>query len=292
MAGSMLPRWALGQLMKDLRDSAKKSQLAAGLHIEESKQTIGRLEGGQSTRIRTSQLEDLLDLYGASANQREEALELFQEAKEAKGDPASGWWRGYSDLVNSNFDHFAALEQACQRMTAFQLTLLPGLLQTPAYRRWIVTATNSSMTAVDVERELELTARRQRRLFEDADFVPEIFLSESVLRYQVGGAAVMHEQLVHLTSSQASIRIVPFATEGHLGLVVQSFTLFELPPLRDGRMTMPPVVFVEGFKSLLSLEDAKAIEYHRQAVTDLNRVALDRETSRTLVHQIAEEHAA
>ncbi|WP_405164984.1 DUF5753 domain-containing protein [Nocardia sp. NBC_01499] len=268
-----------------------KQALAAGLHIEESKQTVLRLEAGTPTRIRTSQLEELLSLYDASPEEREEALELFAEAKEAKGDPASGWWRGYSDLVNSNFDHFAALEQACQRMIAFQLTLLPGLLQTPEYRRWIVTAANPAMTAVDVERELELTARRQRRLTDDLGFVPEVFLSESVLRYRVGGPGVMREQLRHLDITKASIRVVPFDAEGHLGLVVQSFTLFELPALRDGRMTMPPVVFVEGFKSLLSLEDTSAIEYHRQAIRDLDRVALDQHSSRALVQQIAEEHS-
>ncbi|MEV0360293.1 helix-turn-helix transcriptional regulator [Nocardia sp. NPDC050697] len=66
MAGSTLPRRALGRILRDLRDGSGKSQLAAGLCIEVSKQTIGRVEDGKLARISTAQYRDLLDFYGAS----------------------------------------------------------------------------------------------------------------------------------------------------------------------------------------------------------------------------------
>jgi hypothetical protein len=294
--GSTLPRRALGRRLRELRSKATKSQLAAGLAIEVSKQGIGRLEDGQVVRISTAQLRDLLDFYEADGDARAEVLGLLQEVKAAKGDPSNGWWRAYADVVNPHFDHFMSLEQACSRMTAFQLTLLPGLLQTAGYRRWIARTTDPAMSAVDVERRLELTARRQRRLAEDPNFSLEVLLSESVLRHQVGGRDVMAQQLPYLLDvgslPNVSIRVVPFDTGGHPGLVVQSFTLFEFPALHLSRAPEPPVVFVEGFTGALFLEDDWVIERHRATAASLRQVALSESDTRILVQQIAEEYGA
>lgn len=294
--GSTLPRRALGRRLRELRAKAKKSQLAAGLAIEVSKQGIGRLEDGQAVRISTAQFRDLLDFYGADEEAKAEVLGLLQEVKAAKGDLSRGWWRAYSDVVNPHFDHFMSLEQACSRMTAFQLTLLPGLLQTPEYRRWLIKTADPTMSAVDMERRLELTARRQHRLADDSDFSLEALLSESALRHQVGGRGVMSEQLRHLANagsqSNISIRVIPFGVGGHFGLIAQSFTLFEFPPLHLNRMPEPPVVFVEGFTGALFLEDDGVIERHRSAVENLREVALSENDTRRLVQEIAEEYAA
>jgi hypothetical protein len=241
-------------------------------------------------------MEVLLDLYEATDDDRETVRALMQEVKAAKGDPAGGWWRTYSDVVSSHFDHFMSLEQACDRLLTFQLTLLPGLLQTSDYRRWIATTTDPGMSAVDVERRLELIARRQRRLAEDPDFTLEVLLGESALRHQVGGREVMARQLLHLADvgdlPNVSIRVIPYGAGGHPGLVVQSFTLFEFPPLQSSRMLEPPVVFVEGFTGALFLEEDSVIDRHREAADDLHQVALDSDDTRRLVKEIAEEYAS
>ncbi|MEV3960898.1 helix-turn-helix transcriptional regulator [Nocardia sp. NPDC050193] len=293
--GSTLPRRALGRRLRELRFESRKSQLAAGLAIEVSKQGIGRLEEGQPVRISTAQFRDLLEFYGADEAVRDEVLGLLQEVKAAKGDPSRGWWRAYADVVNPQFDHYMSLEQACSQMTAFQLTLLPGLMQTPDYRRWIVTQTHNTISGVDVERRLELTARRQRRIFEVPEFSLHVMLSESALRHQVGGREVMSEQLRHLISvskvPNVSLRVVPFGAGPHSGLVVQSFTLFEFPSLRSGRPPEPPVVFVEGFTGALFLEAGEAIDRHREAVSGVRAVALHEDDTRRLLQEIAEEYA-
>lgn len=282
--------------MRELRFESKKSQLAAGLAIEVSKQGIGRLEEGQPVRISTAQFRDLLDFYGAADDVRDEVLGLLQEVKAAKGDPSRGWWRDYADVVNPHFDHFMSLEQACSRMTAFQLTLLPGLVQTAEYRRWLVRTADPEMPEVDVDRRLELMQRRQRRLIADQEFTIDVLLSEAALRHQVGGRHVMAGQAEYLVElgrkPNVSIRVIPFGIGGHSGLIVQSFTLFEFPTLRAARLPEPPVVFVEGFTGALFLEEDKVIERHREAVADLHEVALGADESGRLMHEIAEEFAA
>ncbi|MGY2023455.1 Scr1 family TA system antitoxin-like transcriptional regulator [Nocardia gipuzkoensis] len=78
----------------------------------------------------------------------------------------------------------------------------------------------------------------------------------------------------------------------HLGLIVQSFTLFDFPPRHVSRMNEPPVVFVEGFTGALFLEDDSVIQRHRATVANLLQVALSEDDTRVLVRSIAEEYAA
>ncbi len=164
--GTTLPRRALGRRMRELRAAAQKSQLAAGLAIEVSKQGIGRLEEGQVVRISTAQFRDLLEFYSADADTKAEVLGLLREVKAAKGDLSYGWWRAYADVVNPHFNHYMSLEQASSRITSFQLTLVPGLLHTARYRRWIIDATDPAISEAEAERHLQLIVAGKRKLTE------------------------------------------------------------------------------------------------------------------------------
>lgn len=294
MAGSTLPRRALGRILRDLRIKAKKSQLAAGLAIDMSPPSINRLEAGRIVKISTVQFKELLNLYGADEDSKELVLGLLQEVRDAKGDPKGGWWRAYSDLVAGHFDHYMSLEEACNQLTTFQMTLLPGLLQSPAYRRSIIRIADPEMSAVDVERRLELAARRRSKLTQDDGLAMNVLLSEAVLRHQVGGKAVMAEQLRHLADvgelPNVSVRVVPYNVGVHLGLFAQSFILLEFPPLRQDRLMEPPVVFIELREGALFLEDDSVIERHRRVVNDIGRVALTEKATRQLVLGVAKEY--
>ncbi|MFE6858566.1 helix-turn-helix domain-containing protein [Nocardia sp. NPDC057668] len=296
MVGSTLPRRALGRLLRELRKTSQKSQLSAGLAIDMSPPSINRLEAGQRVKISTPQFSALLDLYAASADQRAQVLALVEETKATKGDPKGGWWRAYSDVVGSHFDHYMGLEEVCNRFTAFQLTLLPGLLQTPEYRRSMIVTNDPDMSGVDIERRIELATRRQARIQEGDTFLVDVLLSESVLRHQIGGPAVMSDQLIHLTEvgqmSNVSIRVVPHSVGSYLGLIAQSFILLEFPPLRDRGLIEPPVIFIEEWEGALFLEEDKAIQRHRNAVADIRRVALDEDASRQLLVGFAKEYSA
>lgn len=106
----------------------------------------------------------------------------------------------------------------------------------------------------------------------------------------------MAEQSRHIVEvgklPNVSIRLVPFNAGGHLGLVVQSFTLFDFPSIHASRVNEPPVAFVEGFTGALFLEQQSVIERHRSAIENLRDVALGEDDTRVLVREIAEEYAA
>ncbi|MCP9619932.1 helix-turn-helix domain-containing protein [Nocardia otitidiscaviarum] len=296
MAGSTIPRRALGRILHDLRAQAGKTQLAAGLIIDVSPQVIGRMEDGIPVKVSGVQVKELLRCYGAEPDVADQALSLFEEVKAARGDPRGGWWRAYKDVTSSHFDHYMNLEEACTRLTTFQMTLLPGLLQTPAYRRAMILVKEPGRSALDVEREIELGIRRRVRLLEDDGFEVNVFLSEAVLRHRVGGPEVMAEQLRHLAevgqSPTVAIRVVPHDADGYMGLVVGQFTLFEFPALRHSGLREPPVVFVEVFTGALFFEDNEMIEKYRTAVADIAGAALDEEDSRRMMLDLAKEYAA
>ncbi|MEV6767991.1 helix-turn-helix transcriptional regulator [Nocardia sp. NPDC051030] len=301
MVGSSLPRRALGRILRRYRIRAGKGQLAAGLHIEISPQSIGRMEDGRKIKIVTSQIKDLLDFYDIAnpSAERDEVLGLWDEVRQQDHaaklqGTTKGWWRSYSDQFAAHFDHYLSLEAAADRLTTHQLALMPGLLQTSEYRRSMIRADVPELSAVDVERRLELATRRRARL-DDGGFRIAALLSEAVLRHRPGGCVVMGDQLRRLAEDSerenVAVRVVPFSADAHSGLVFQSFTLLEFPPLAS-RLVEPPVVYVEGYEGALYLEQTEVIDRHRRAIATLGQVALSEDASRELVWQIAKEYRA
>ncbi|WP_067828257.1 helix-turn-helix domain-containing protein [Nocardia inohanensis] len=299
MPATSLPRRTLGPLLREYRIRAKKGQLSASLHIEISPQGISRLEDGHKIKIATSQLKDLLDLYQVTEGERELVLGLWDEIKRQeqiakRSGTAKGWWRAYEDQLLPNFDYYLSLESATDHMTTHQLVLVPGLLQTPDYRRALIKGYEPDLSAVDVERRLELATRRQAKL-QDESFRLDVLISEAVLRHEAGGPAVMAAQLRRLVEpadrATVSVRVVPFQTGAHPGLVVLSFSLLEFPPLTS-RLVQPPVIYTEGAEGGLYLEREDVIGRYRRAIGGIEAVALNEEDTRDLVLAIAKEYAA
>ncbi|MFD6351676.1 helix-turn-helix domain-containing protein [Nocardia tengchongensis] len=299
MTGSTIPRRGFGRLLRSFRERSQKSMLTAGLAIDVSPPTILRLEDGLPSKISTPQIERLLDIYQVAPAEHAEALEMWdavrRQDKLAKAHGTSkGWWQGYSDVYKTYFDHYLRLEDAATQMTSHQLVLIPGILQAPAYRRAIITATVPEMSAVDVERLLELAARRQQRLVNDSLNLVAL-LSESVLLHQPGGPGVLTAQLRHLEEigerPNVSIRIVPHQVGTHPGLIVQSFTLLEFPPMAS-KLMEPPVIYTEGAEGALYLERRDVIDRYKQAIAGMQAVALSEEDTRDLVSRMAREHSA
>lgn len=279
------------RLLRDLRGD--RTQLAASRILEISKQGVGRLEKGQPIKMTTSDLNALLDFYDAAADARETVLALWAEVRESKTHRGSqqGWWKAYADTYGSHFDHYLSLEEAADRLTTFQLTLLPGLLQTPAYRRAIVRAANPQVSGVELERRIELSLRRQDRLVSDTGFTMTAVLAETALRLPIGDTDVMTEQLTALAKvgklPNISIRVVPNTVIGYPGLVMGSFTLCEFPPI-ERNLVEPPVVYIEGHEGALFLDEEKAVARYRSAILDIQRVALSAQKSRQLILEIAD----
>lgn len=290
--GSTLPKRALGRELRRLRERREISQAAAARAIEVSPQTIGRMEDGHASRPTTLQVNGLCDAYQASDEERRFALDLLRELRATKLS-GGGWWRAYADEIPRVFNHYLGLEAAAREITSWQITLVPGLLQTPEYRRALIWAAHPDWPTADVERRLAL-ARQRRDKLGDTTFRLNVLVSEAALRHHVGGRAVMADQLLHLIrvseSPNVSVRAVPFDARSPIGLVVRSFVLLEFPVPSNTRIAEPPVAYVEGYTGDLFLERSGEVAQYRDAILDITRVALDEQGTRDLVESVVKEY--
>ncbi|MEU0540068.1 helix-turn-helix transcriptional regulator [Nocardia sp. NPDC005978] len=294
LTGSTLARRALGRELKRLREAKGLFQSQGGKLIGVSPQTIGRLEDGLPTKVSDLYMNVLCDGYEATADERSAILELAQEVR-ATQKSGGGWWRAYADELNTGFDHLLGLEEAARKLSIWRNRLVPGLLQTRAYRRTIAWTESPNMPSAQVDKRVEMNSSRQNRVH-DPDFTMDILLWECVLRDQVGGPGVMEDQLNSLAAASErpnlSIRVVPFTASAHRGSLVESFTLLEFPKLAATGMIEPPVVFVECLTGDLYLERATEVQRYRDTFAEIARIAWDRDTSRQFILSIAKEYGA
>ena len=281
-----LPRRVLGRRLRELREERSLSRTHAAQACEMGAQTLWRLESGRSSEIKRMVINALCDLYRASDDDRRELLWLAQESRK------DGWWQSYTDAIIPDRAMFVGLEQSASRVISWQSTLVPGLLQTSEYRRAIWKAEGQP---VDIERDVDMVAKRQERLHDSENFALEVLLSESALRQRIGGTEVMAGQLNQLIEisklPNVSIRVVRFDAPNHLGLVAKDFVYLEFPDHSNPALTEPPVVYVEGFTGMLYLDKPGETALYRTAYSDIQRVALDENDTRRLVEAIAKEYA-
>ncbi|WP_067693135.1 helix-turn-helix domain-containing protein [Nocardia jejuensis] len=288
--GSTVPRRLIGRTLKQLREQSGVPQVKAYKLIDVSPQTLWRIETGQpGPKIREIDVDALCRLYGADDDTISALIGLVAETK------SPGWWHDYGAAVPSYFDLYLGMEEAARKLTTLHGSLLPGLLQTPGYRRAVIWAAIPGMPTVEVEQRIEISAKRQERLTEDpADFSVTAYLCESALRWPIGGPAVMAEQLHHIVEASklatTSIRVVPMGTTTPLPLIVGTFTLMEFPAYADTRLTEPPLVYVEGYTGALYLDKPTELDQYRAACKTLNATALSEQKTRQLVLSIAKEH--
>ena len=60
---------------------------------------------------------------------------LLKLAKDAR---QRGWWYSYKDVLMNRFELFLGLESEADTIRDFELTMIPGLLQTDDYARELI----------------------------------------------------------------------------------------------------------------------------------------------------------
>lgn len=290
--GSTLPRRMLGRALKRLREQAGTPPGEAARAIGVSSQTLWRIETGQQkARLKELYVQVLCLLYGVAKEETRVLVGLVELCDR------KSWVHLYEDVIPQVFELFIGLEEAAVRVTTFQLSVVPGLLQTADYRRAGILAEAPTASPTEVERQVELTAQRQSRIYSDENPLEVVaLLDESVLRRQIGGPSVMVQQIQHLLKlsrlPNVSIRVVPLGLGMHIGLQVGDFVLLEFPPHPTVYLSEPPVVYVDGFTGALYLERETEVRQYRLGLRGIGEVALGDIESKNLMTKIAREYEA
>jgi transcriptional regulator with XRE-family HTH domain len=283
MAGEHSPtvrRRRLAAELRTLREAARFTCEDVAEHLECSASKISRVETGRVS-VSPRDVRDMLELYGVDAQRRDSLVQLARESRQ------KGWWHAYSDTVQSSFATYVGLEDAAAEIRAYEVNLIPGLLQTEDYARAVISAGNLTGTQDDVERRVALRMARQPALF--GSDPPQLWavLDEGVLHRTVGGRGMMRLQLDHMLDlasvPNVAVQVIPFGAGAHPGMG-KPFVILAFPERED-----PDVVYLEDLTSTLYLEDVDEIDRYNMLFNHLRATALSFEDSAGLITAVAKE---
>jgi transcriptional regulator with XRE-family HTH domain len=166
---------------------------------------IGKIETGESCPSEATALD--LDTYFTTNGT---FWRLWRLIKQAGKNLALPPW----------LPQFIELEAEANSHQSFEAQVIPGLLQTEAYARAVMSA-GQTPKALD-ER---VAARMERQAIHNRDNPPRMWfvLDEAVIRRPIGGHEVMRQQLEHLLklmdeALHLQIRVLPFSSATYAGL--------------------------------------------------------------------------
>jgi len=119
------------------------------------------------------------------------------------------------------FPEYVRYEGRAVELRLFQVSLIPGLMQTPDYARALNTSyvQRGSITAEQAEERISLVSERQATLVRPRPPLVFVVVDESCLLQEVGGPKVMNAQLERLEELAALpnwfIHVAPFSLGEH-----------------------------------------------------------------------------
>ncbi|WP_432100979.1 helix-turn-helix domain-containing protein [Streptomyces sp. WAC 04229] len=276
-------RMILGRQLEELRTRAGLSFEQAAESIGVSHSTIRRMEAAKVARLRLPDVEKLLQYYGVRDQQ--EIDTFLKSAREAN---KRGWWHTYRDVMPDWFAAYLSLEQAALHIRAYEPEFVHGLLQTPAYARALLSAGNPHASSVATERRVALRMRRQEILTRPEPPRLWVVMDETVLRWPVGGAEVMREQVDHLIEvgrlPNVTLQIMPFAQGPHPAMRAGAFHVF-----RFRAPELPDIVYLSGLVGAVYLDKGDDVVVYREALDRLGTQAVPARSTEELLGALRKE---
>jgi transcriptional regulator with XRE-family HTH domain len=255
-------RRELGALLRRLRTEKGLTveQVAERLLFSMSK--LSRMETGHGVAT-ARDVRDLCDLYGVTDEaEREHMMNLAAESKR------QAWWQSY-DL---GYATYVGLEAEAVAISAFQSSVVHGLLQTADYARAGHEVAMPRLSSDQIEMQIEAKLTRQRVLTRENPPRFAVVLDEAALRRMAGGPQVMAAQLAKIREVSAlpnvTVQVLPFELGSHPALE-SNFTILELPD------QTPDVVFAEGLIGSTYLEREDVLQRYHEIFCRLQSMALD-----------------
>jgi len=258
--GPTVLRILLGGQLRRLRESRGITAQAAAKAIRGSESKISRIELGRNA-IREIDVLDLLTFYGVGAVEREQLLNLAEQANRP------GWWHRFNDILPDWFQAYVGMEEAATSIRIYEPQFIPGLLQTPRYTAAVLTMCDIPIG--EAERHVILRKERQRRFTEGRVKLWAV-IEETALRRPIGSKEILLDQLRYLLSltdmPNLTLQIIPFGRGGHA--VPSGFTI-----LRFGEADLQDVAYLEHLTSALYFDKKADVDRYLLAMERLSIVS-------------------
>ncbi|MEV6811379.1 helix-turn-helix transcriptional regulator [Micromonospora sp. NPDC051296] len=288
-------RRQIGRKLEALRRTAGLTMEQAAEDLDRARATLHRIENGaENVRFRAADVKEMLNLYGASAEDAELLLAMTAATRENKN-----WWHDYiGSGLPRWFQLYIGLEAAATKIRKYQPELVPGLLQTRAYAAQVFQVPGGAIDVEDSEeqeRAIQLRIERQALLTRFAAPQLSVILNEAVLRRPVGDATVMAEQLSQILKATAlpnvTVRVLTFSAGLHAGAMSGAFSIMEFPEDSSGKEVEPPVAYLESATGAIYLDKPHETAAYNTIWADMTSRALNEAQSKSMINQVAEEYS-
>lgn len=283
-------RRRLGAELKRLRSRTGMTLDEVAELMTCSTSKISRLETGKGVP-KVPDVSELMRIYGVTSDtEREMLLRLVRDGRQP------GWWEPLTEGVSPERyvldapGRYAALESDATAVRTFDVSIVPGLLQTPEYARAVFSETLPHHLPAEIDRLIGLRMKRQEALSRKDPPPLELvaLLDEAMLARVVGGAAVMAAQLDRLLElgslPNVTIRVLGFEA-GILRAHVGDFALIEIPVELGS-----DVVYIEGHAGDSYLDARSDVRLYQDVFTDALHRSLSGDASRSLIGRYRADH--
>jgi transcriptional regulator with XRE-family HTH domain len=265
----------IGFELERLRRAAGLTLKDVGRGLGVSEATVSRLENGKRDTT-SEEVASILTILGVMGEERARLI------AQARGTDSAGLLVApYSPQTQT----YQAFEQTASKIINFELTLIPGVVQTKDYARAVIAAAQFHESAGEIEARVARRVARQavRTLPNPPELV--LILTEAALRLPLGGRSVMAQQVRHLievaTQPKTTLQVIPSEVVSHPGLT-GPFVIMDFD-------NAPTIVCIEARASGTFLDNPATVQFHRLVADRLLEVSLDVAESIRLMTSVAEE---
>jgi len=255
-----------------VRRALRRGRQAAGLIQGDVAQRLGwslskvqRIESGD-VGVSVTDLRALLTLYAV-----EDAATIGQLERDAAISRRQRWWIGaeYREHLTPGLRQLLQFEAEATAIRAYQPFIFPGVLQTPLMADYLLGHFDKSLTEEDRRVRFDVRMLRAQRMV-DHENAPTYLLmvDEAAIKREVGGRAVMAEQLERVVEiaqlPNIHIRIVKLAEGATVGML-GPFTILDL----SDDDAEDAVLYRESYTSDQVTHDPGTVSYYRARFEDM-----------------------
>ncbi|HET6951020.1 MAG TPA: helix-turn-helix transcriptional regulator [Acidimicrobiales bacterium] len=253
--------------LRALRTHAGITHVQLAKQIGQSRAQISRLENGHV--VDQDDVMKILDALGVDDKRWTEIMTIAREAGER------GWWES-NRFMGERQALIANLEAGAQTIREFQMTFIPGLLQTPDFTRARGEAEADRLApTINADKAAAGRAGRQRMLRRPGGPTYEVILDEVVIKRSAAPPEVLKAQLYHIAATvngnpKIVVRVLPLTAVIEAYSVPRSaFSIYTFADPHD-----PTVVTVDTVTDDLVLTEPDAVARYEKLYSRLWNAAL------------------
>jgi transcriptional regulator with XRE-family HTH domain len=262
-------RLRLAEELRALRIERGLTHEQLAKEIGQSRAQISRLENGHT--VDQNDVMKILEILEVDDERWTQIITIAREAGER------GWWES-NKAMGSRQALYADLEAGAQSIREFQMTFVPGLLQTPEFTRARIEAERGARTgpvSYTADKAVEARTARQRMLRRPGGPSYEVVLDEVAIRRPAAPDEIVRAQLYNVAARvnrdpKTSVRVLPLGADvAGYSVPRSAFSIYTFADPGD-----PTVVLVDTVTDDLVLTEPEDVKQYEELYARLRDAAL------------------